>query len=112
MPDRVALSRIIIGVGKERTTIEPGQRFNTADYSVGDDELEQWDTTGVVRGLRDQTEGVVSAGNGPREPVVEDRSGPITAGDATSDMPGKTNPRTDRHEPTRRTRSHDNLEDL
>lgn len=116
MPDRVALGRIIVGVGSERKTIEPGQRFRTEDFGVKADELEQWDLTGVVRGLRDQQEVPVPAGAGPREPVVEDRSGPITAGDATSDMPNKINPRTDRHEPDRavprRGRTHDNPDDL
>jgi hypothetical protein len=101
MPDRVAVNRIIRGTGDDRKVIMPGQRFKSEEFEVDAAELKSWDETGVVRKPRDQVEVAVPEGAGPREPTVEDRSGSITAGDATSDMPNKLNPRVDRNEPER-----------
>ena len=79
MADRVAIHRIVVGVGEDRKVITPGTRFNTDEYQWTAEQVEQYDKSGAVRQPRDQSAPVAE---GPRAEsrqgrVVEGRSGPV-----------------------------------
>lgn len=78
MADRVAVHRIVVGSGDERKVIQPGERFNTEEAGIDEEQLKRFDTSGAVRQPRDQVEQT----GGPRAEtrqgmVVEGRSGPV-----------------------------------
>ena len=77
MPERVAVTRIVVGKDKERKTIEPGTRFNTEEYDISAEQLEKWDKSRRTREPRDQPQNADSlVERSRRGEVVEGRSGP------------------------------------
>lgn len=89
MADRVAVHRIVIGSGDERKVIQPGTRFNTDEIGIDAETLKKFDSSGVVRGPRDEALRAATT-SGPRAEmaqggVVEGRSGPVN--DAVSPPP-------------------------
>jgi hypothetical protein len=89
MADRVAVHRIVVGSGDDRKVIEPGTRFNTEEAGIDAETLKKFESSGVLRGPRDENQRA-PAGGGPREEsaqgrVVEGRSGPVN--DAVSPRP-------------------------
>lgn len=89
MADRVAVHRIVVGSGDDRKVIQPGTRFNTDEAGIDAETLKKFESSGVLRGPRDEGQRA-PAGGGPREEsaqgrVVEGRSGPVN--DAVSPRP-------------------------
>jgi hypothetical protein len=90
MADRVAVHRIVVGSGDDRKVIQPGTRFNTDEAGIDAETLKKFESSGVLRGPRDENQRAPAGGGGPREEsaqgrVVEGRSGPVN--DAVSPRP-------------------------